>query len=191
MSARVKVVQDHVPEVLKSLKDLLASEVLVGIPDTTTERENESGSPITNAALGYIHENGAPEANIPARPWLVPGVQDAVKEFTPHLGAAAKAALDGDAGAADAELQAAGIVAASSAKRMIASNIPPPLKAATVRNRRYGRQTQSRRQAENDYLAMVKAGISPGDAQTAAGVRSLVNTGQLRNSVTSVVRKKD
>lgn len=47
-------------------------EVLIGIPMSTTERPDGE---ITNAELGYIHEYGAPEANIPARPFLIPGVE--------------------------------------------------------------------------------------------------------------------
>jgi hypothetical protein len=74
-------------------------------------------------------------------------------------------------------------------KAKTSSNIPPPLKPSTIRGRKYLRGTQSRRAGETKYSALVKGGMAPAAAQRAAGIVSLVNTGQLRNAVTYVVRK--
>ena len=143
-----------------------------------------------NAMIGYVMETGSPARNVPARPWLVPGTRESQRDWMPHLRGAAGAALDGNTQKSDAELTAAGIVAESGVKRKIGSNIPPPLKPSTIRSRKYARQTQSRRPEEERYLQQVRSGIDPGTAQAAAGIVSLVNTGQLRNAVTSVVRTK-
>jgi hypothetical protein len=184
------VTQDKVPEVLKALRELTASEVLVGIPSSTTERDSEGGGDITNAALGYIHEFGAPEANIPARPFLIPGVEKSLDRATQQLELAAKAALKGDTSKVEMRLEMAGIIAATGAKREISYGDFAPLKPSTVRNRRRGRQTKSMREAEKEYLRLVAGGMSDADAQSAAGIRPLIDTGALRNSITSVVRKR-
>lgn len=183
---RVEVKMDRVNGVIDALNKLVGKEVLVGIPEETTGRR---GAPLTNAAIGYIHEFGAPAAHIPPRPFLIPGVRKAAPDYMPHLKSAANAALDGKAPRAERELAAAGIVAEQGAKREIHSNIPPPLAPSTVRGRARQRQTKSRRPGEDRYLELVAAGVSPGDAQATAGIVSLLNTGQLAASITSVVRK--
>lgn len=187
---RVVVVKDRVPEMLRAVRDLTDAEVLVGIPESTTERDNEDGQDITNAALGYIHEFGAPAANIPPRPFLVPGVEKSLDRSTKQLELAAKAALKGEASTVQMRLEIAGQIAASSAKREIQSGDFVPLKPSTIRNRRRSRQTKSMRDAEKEYIRLVSEGMSEEDAQSAAGIRPLVNTGALRNSITSVVRKR-
>jgi len=50
------VLQDNMLELKRSLAELVKKRVVVGIPASTTERE--SGSPVTNAELGYIHTYG-------------------------------------------------------------------------------------------------------------------------------------
>ncbi|HEX4268880.1 MAG TPA: hypothetical protein VHY36_13410 [Steroidobacteraceae bacterium] len=182
--------QDKVPEVLKALRDLTGSQVLVGIPASTTERESEGGSDMTNSELGYIHEFGSPAANIPARPFLIPGVEKSLDRATHQLELAAKAAFKGDATAMDMRLEMAGQIAATGAKREISYGDFIPLKPSTIRNRRRGRRTKSMRAAEQQYLTLVAGGMSEEDAQSAAGIRPLIDTGALRNSITSVVRKR-
>lgn len=75
------------------------------------------------------------------------------------------------------------------ARRMINSNIPPPLKPRTIRDRRKSRGTKTRRPNEDLYLSLIAQGVEPGVAQDQAGIISLINTGQLRNSITYVVKK--
>lgn len=186
MKSRVEIKVDRVNQVISALDRLVGKEVLVGIPEENGRRRQD---PITNAAIGYIHEFGAPASHIPPRPFLIPGVRKAAPAYLPHLRGAANAALDGKAPRAERELAAAGIVAEQGAKREIHSNIPPPLAPSTVRGRARQRQTQSRRPGEDRYLELVASGISPGEAQSQAGIVSLINTGQLAAAITSVVRK--
>lgn len=154
-------VKDNVEAALKAIRKLTENQALVGIPADNNQRQ-QTGQPITNAALGYIHENGSPAQNIPARPFLVPGVTNAQPRTIDLLTQGAKAALDGDAGAMDRALNAAGLNAVSEVKRKITAGIPPPLKRP---RRRKGRPR--------------------GGQQT-----PLIDTGQLLNSITYVVRKR-
>lgn len=191
MADQVIITKDKVNSVIGSITQLVGKEVLVGIPESNANRQDDgsSGHP-TNAMIGYVMETGSPARNVPARPWLVPGTRESQRDWMPHLRGAASAALDGQPQRSDQELASAGVVAESGVKRKINSNIPPPLSPATIRGRKYARQTQSRRANEQQYLDQVASGVDPGTAQTAAGIVALVNTGQLRNAVTSVVRKK-
>jgi hypothetical protein len=185
------ITKDKVNGVVKALNDLTGKQVLVGIPEANAAREDtDHEGPISNAALGYIHEFGAPGANIPARPFLIPGVRKATAGFMPHLRAAADAALKADSAKADRELVAAGLVAEASAKNEIHTGNFAPLKPSTIAARARGRGTASRREAEDRYMELVKAGVSPAAAQSEAGVRALVDTGQLAASITSIVRRK-
>lgn len=191
MASRVTITKDKVNAVVGAITKLVGKQVVVGIPEANASRQDdETNSHPTNAMIGYVMETGSPARNVPARPWLVPGTRESQRDWMPHLRGAAGAALDGNTQKSDQELAAAGVVAESGVKRKIGSNIPPPLKPSTIRARKYARQTQSRRPNEEQYLQQVRSGIDPGTAQAAAGIVSLVNTGQLRNSVTSVVRTK-
>lgn len=155
------IVKDGMPALLKGMADLVKSEVLVGIPAQTTERQD--GEPINNATLGYIHENGAPAAGIPARPFLVPGVAAVEDKVAAQLGKAASASLAGDARAVNQRLHAAGMVAESSVKNTINAGVEPKLADSTIAAReRRGR----------------------------SGTVPLIDTGKLRNSITHVVRRK-
>lgn len=158
MKSGMRIVRDNFAGIMAQIGALAPGKVLVGIPAADTEREQ--GDPITNAALGYIHENGAPAANIPARPWLIPGVKNAQDKIAQRLGAAMRAALLQNAAERDRQLHAAGIVASSAAKAMINSNIAPALSDATLAARR---------------------------ARGVTRENTLVDTGQLRNSVVYIV----
>ncbi|KVP48398.1 hypothetical protein WJ95_20495 [Burkholderia ubonensis] len=153
---------DRLDEILKSISGLVQKEVLVGVPDGTAGRKDQ-GEPLSNAEIGYILENGSPANNLPARPHLVPGVQDARPKFEPQLQKGVEAALDGDLEKVDRSLNRAGLVAQNSVRAKINSNIQPKLADSTLAARRRRGVTR-----EN----------------------TLVDTTQYRNSITYVVRKK-
>lgn len=191
MASRVTITKDKVNSVIGAITQLVGKQVLVGIPEAETARQDDgSNSHPTNAGLGYIHEFGSPRANIPARPFLIPGVRKATSSVMPHLRGACAAALDGKPDTADKELVSAGLIAESSAKREITTGDFVPLKPETVAWRFLQRGTKTRRASEERYLDLIDQGVSPADAQSAAGIRPLINTGQLRAAITSVVRKK-
>jgi hypothetical protein len=187
--ARVTVIRDSVSKVMTSITGLVGKQVLIGIPESTTERDKADGAP-TNATLGYIHENGSPAANIPARPFLIPGVESVEDEAVDKLKQAAEAALRGDTAQSNQYLQAAGLIGEIGAKDAIQDGDFVPLKPETIANRWRDRRTKSMRQDEIHYGELVAGGMSPEGAQNATGIRPLINTGQLRNALTHVVRKK-
>lgn len=183
------VTRDNVAKVLAAIQRLAARKVLVGIP--ASEAERQDGEPINNAQLGYIHEYGAPASNIPARPFLVPGVAKQQKAITQRLQKAAKAAMDGNGTALEAELGEAGLIGQNGARERINNGPHEPLSPATVRGRSRSRGTRSMRDGEEHYLQLIDSGMAPEQAQQAAGIQPLINTGKLRNALTYVIRKKE
>lgn len=160
MKSGVFVTVDKVKRIARSLSTLPATQVLVGVPSEKAPREE--GQPITNAELGYIHEFGSPESNIPARPFLFPGIRNATPRFEGYLRQGARAALDGNESGIGRALSAAGQVAASAVQTKITTGPFVPLAAATLAARR---------------------------ARGRTGTKPLIDTGQLRRSITWVLRK--
>lgn len=156
----MKIVTDRFSQVMKGVKDIADQRVLVGIPaDKTDRRSSDDG--ITNAAIGYIAENGAPEANIPARPWLVPTVK---AEQTNIVTMLAKSGRDALAGKDTAKtLNALGLHVKQEAQKRVNEGIPPP-------------------PAESTLAARARKGIR--------SAKALVVTGQFRNAINYVIRKK-
>lgn len=161
----VKITVDNFAKIKKAIGDITRQQVLVGVPAEEAERHDEDGEkpPINNAALGYIHENGAPEVGIPPRPFLVPGIKSVRDKIAKRLQDGAKGALNGSAELVDKNLHAAGLVAATAAKSKITEGLSPKLKEATLAARRRRGRT---------------------------GEKPLYDTGALLNSITYVVRKK-
>lgn len=191
MNSRVIITKDKVNSVIGSITQLVGKQVLVGIPEAETARQDDASTAHpTNADLGYIHEFGSPRANIPARPFLIPGVRKVLAQALSHLKGAVYATLDAKPEVADRELVTAGVIAESSAKREITTGDFVPLSPYTVANRYRQRGTQTRRANEERYLELVRGGTPAASAQAQAGIRPLINTGQLRQAITSVVRKK-
>jgi hypothetical protein len=134
------------------------NEVLVGIP-----AENSGGhGGVSNVELLYIHSNGSPANNIPARPTLEPGVDDpkARPVLQTLLGDAMKAAITGNIAGAKMSQEKAGVLATNSVKAVFGSGRLAPLKLSTIRRRK-------------------KHSAAP-----------LVDTGALRNAITYVIRPK-
>ena len=190
------IVKDKLKEVVKSINSLVSQVVLVGIPEVDdARREDDEGgkvkiskgivsggseTQINNATLGYIHENGSPANNIPARPFLVPGVQSAQTKIESRLKKAANAALDGNFGNVDNELNGAGMVARDSVKTKINSGDFVPLAESTLK----ARARRGRKGAEEELANRLAGGNPSNDS-----AKPLIVTGQLRNSINYVIRK--
>jgi len=173
---------DRVSELMAQVTALTAKQVLVGVPSDKTPRK---GSPITNASLAYIHEFGSPARNIPARPFLFPGVRKARNEVVQVLADGAKRAIEGESNAAEDALERAGIIARNYVVREITDPQPPftPLQSKTIQARL--RRTQAGRR---QLRQLRKEGTKLTDWAEAGNVHPLVDSGQLRASVTYVVR---
>ncbi len=179
-------------DVRKDLELLTRTSVLVGFPDETADREPEEGEAdtgITNAALGYIHDNGAPEQNIPARPFMEPGIDLVRDPITDKLGQTMKAVLRGG-GQEKIEqgLSQVGIKAVLGIKNTITDGIPPPLSDATLRAR-------MRKKRKNGVGARKGAAIEldrrwDGQDASTEFAKPLVDSAQMLNAVTYVIRPK-
>ena len=147
-----------IAQLLQGWRYMRDSDVLVGIP----EESNGGHGGVTNAELLYIHSNGSPANNIPARPTVEPGIEDpkARPVLQTFLGDAAKAAITGNIAGAKMAQKKAGMLAANSVKAVFGSGRLAPLKMSTVRRRKKGSKAP------------------------------LVDTGALRNAITFVIREK-
>ncbi len=161
----LRVTKDKVANVLAGLKSLAKSEVLVGIPSSTAERQPDPSEPhpLNNAEIGYLMENGSPATNTPARPWLEPGVANEKPGIVKVLRKGADEVLSGHRDAAVKSLVAAGLLGERGAKRKITDGPFAPLAPSTIAKRKARGRTSE---------------------------KPLIDSGQMRNAVTSVIRPK-
>jgi len=151
---KLTLVKNNSAKLMAALKEVLKNDVLVGVPqDKARRREGE----VTNAELAYIHNNGSPARNIPARPFMEPGIKNAAQRINVLMQQTARAVLSGDKAKVRQGLESVGLAAQNSIRSKINEGIPPPLK--------HPRRGKSRS-------------------------KPLIDTGQLRNSITYVVRRK-
>ena len=155
----LKITKDNTSQVLSAIQEMAGKHVVIGIPSEKAERRD---SEFTNAQIGYVQEFGSPINNIPSRPFLNPGVEQASEKCADVLGKFAKNAFY-DKAAIDKGLNAAGLIAVASVKKRITTSEGfAPLSAKTLAERR-------------------QAGFK--------GTKPLIRTGQLLNSITYIVRK--
>lgn len=124
------------------------------------EEAGREQNDITNAELLYIHTNGSPANNIPPRPVVEPAIQDSKEEIGTLLKEAILKALEGDTGGAMAGMERAGTQGENAVKGWFT-------------NPKNG-------WAENAESTKKKKGSS----------KPLIDTGQLRKSITHAVKKK-
>lgn len=181
MMSGVRLKADHSRKLEEALKVLTEQKVLVGIPADKAARQPEPGEEggITNAELGYIHENGSPAHNVPARPTLAPGVRKAKDKIVDQLRAAGKAALDGNKAGVMTALNKAGIIGANSVRAQFVDGDLAPLAESTLAKR-----TGTVRGEDGKILKKGKTRAESG------AINPLILTGQLRKAVTYVVRKE-
>jgi hypothetical protein len=151
--------KSNLPGLAKALEDLAKKRVLVGVPADKSFRDGE----INNAQLAYIHDKGSPAQNIPARPFLGPGIEEGLPAITTQLKKTAQAAFDGEVDGVEKGLHSTGLVAADAVKRKLVDGPFAPLKPATLAARKH-----------KGFF-----GTSP-----------LNVTGQLRGAVSYVIRRK-
>jgi hypothetical protein len=187
LASRVEIEIDEVDGVLKSLQTLVGASVSIGIPENS-ERSVAGGDEIHNAMIGYVMETGSPAHNIPARPFLVPGTEKALPKMIPLLDRAARFALESRPDAARAQFEMVGALGVASVRNEISSGAFAPLAPATIAGRARSRG-EDRSGDENRYLAMIASGVPAGVAQQIAGIQPLVNSGELRDSISYSVRK--
>lgn len=164
MKPTLQVTSDFTKDFNRIVRGFKNDEILVGVPEVTTERNGLKEGPINNATILAINEFGSPANNIPARPVLKIGIQNAQEDIAVQFKLAAQDALKIGLSALPKYYERAGIIAANSVKKAIndQSGIEPPSEAT----------------------------IAAREARGFKGTKALLVTGQLRNSITSVVRRK-
>lgn len=173
----VKSTGNGLADILEAIDQLVKAEVLVGIP----EGENHKESSMTNAQIGYLQESGSPSQNIPPRPFLVPGIEQVQEQISMFLTKAIDSALNGNKQKMFNFLSRAGMTAQSSVRLYFVSGEFAPLSLATIRARANRGRTGAKK-----YLKQIKSG--PPEAGL---VNPLIDTGELRKSVTYVVKNGD
>lgn len=183
---QIKTTKNNLDAMVKSLLILADVEVLVGFPEDTTIRDADPADTaprdITNASLAYIHDNGAPEQNIPARPFMMPGIESAKDAVTAKLSEIITAVSQGRSpDVVERGLTQVGLIAKLAIQNKINEGIPPPLAASTLRARarkgRKGAQAELNSRGQGNDPGMVDA-------------KPLVDTGQMRNAVNYVIRSR-
>ena len=164
--ATISMPVNRLPQVLAGLKAIGDRRVLVGVPGETAERQPVDGEKVTmnNPTLLFIHEHGSPARNIPARPTLGPGIEDARDKIGERMGKTALALISGREVDVEKQLHAVGLIAQSSVRARFGGPDLAPLAPST--------------------LAARRAKGRPGEAP-------LIETGQLRNAITYVIMKGD
>ncbi len=165
-----------VEKIKKDMAALMGMDVLVGIPQEKISRRGKDR--VNNAELLYIHTHGSPLRGISARPSIEPSIEapDNKEKLGEQLGVAAKLVLSGRPEQARQQLKKVGALGRDIAKGWFTDprNNWPPNSPATV--------------------ARKTARLSPKQIQEAheAGdplSRVLIDSGQMRNALTYVVRE--
>lgn len=162
MPVKLTKVFDHTAGAVAAISELSQTRVMIGVPAEKAGREQTEAQPINNATLMYIHEHGAPEANIPARPVLYPAAAEVQKTWVPMLKRAAEYAMKGDRTSMMNQFHAIGLLGQNAMRKRITDGPFIPLKPATLAARR---------------------------AKGRTGTKPLIDTGQLRRALTYVIRR--
>lgn len=147
--------------IFEAIQALGKTEVLVGIPHGEARSDADG---MTNAQIGYVQENGSPANNTPERPFLVPGVAAVQEQIADRFEKATLAALDGNKQGVMRHLNTAGMIAQNSVRAVVNAGDFTPLAPSTLAAR-------ERRKIKR--------------------IKPLVDSAQMRNSITYVVRDKE
>lgn len=151
---------------LSTIKRIAQKSVIVGVPGDIRHGGGEENHPMTVSELAYVHEFGTNtglggHVPIPPRPFLNPGMTDAQDMCAAYLSTGFAAAIDArNPAIAEAALEEAGLHAVNRVKYQFTSNSWIELSDATLSARRRRGRT---------------------------GENPLLDTGQLRNSITYMV----
>lgn len=161
MKIKIEVTHDTVKQVLDGFKFIENSGVYVGIPESKSSREDNSTG-ITNAELLFIHTNGSPINNVPARPVIEPALESDQERLSSMLSKMMLYALSGDFDMAVKQLKLTGMRGQNVARKWFVNpdNHWPPNTIAVQNAKRK------------------KGSTNP---------KPLIDTGELRKSITYVV----
>ena len=155
----IEVSNEGFKKMMNGLDFIEKSAVYVGIPEKETSREDED---ITNAELLFIHTNGSPINRVPARPVIEPALEDDQERLTSMMQRMILLALSGDLEGATDQLKRIGMRGQNVSRAWFTNqkNGWPPNSPAVQRAKRK------------------KGSTNP---------RPLIDTGELRKSITYVI----
>ena len=158
----IEVTYDGFKKMMNGLDYLKESAVYVGIPEKETSREDKK---ITNAELLFIHTNGSPINNVPARPVIESALKDDRERISKMMERVALNALENNFEEADKNLKLTGMRGQNVSRAWFTNsknNWPPNSPQVAERKRKKG----------------------------STNPRPLIDTGELRKSITYVVVSK-
>ena len=156
--------KDGLASLEASLRLLTKRQVLVGVPaDKDYRSPTSDDQPINNAELAFIHDKGSPAQNIPARPFMEPGIEEGMVPIKDAMKKTANAALEGRPEDVDKGFIAVGLVA-----------------QAAIRNKL----------VEGPFQALAPSTLAARRRRGFVGTSPLNVTGQLRNAISAVIRNK-
>ena len=136
-------------------------------------------------------EFGDPARNIPARPSLIPGVTKIIPDAVAKLKKAGEKALEGKKSDIEAALKSVGVIGQRAVRAKITDGPFQPLAQATIEARaRRGRKGAKKFLKQQAKAEAGRALGWEGTEPDASLVKPLIDTGQFRQSINFVVRKK-
>lgn len=124
-----------IDKIKKDLLTLMKTDVLVGIPEDKSLREETTKA--NNAQLLYIHTNGSDLQGIPKRPVIEPAIKASEDKINKILGEAAKLSLEGNISQAKLKLKEAGLLGANASRAWFTDprNNWPPNSLTTIKRK--------------------------------------------------------
>ena len=180
------LVKSNLKQIKANIKKFAESDVYVGVPsDNNARKSNFKGEPdpeITNAQIAYNNDNGSPATNLPARPFMKPGIKRVRDRIARRMGKGIKDILKSGQDA-DVSLMSVGLMAQSSIRAVINAGIAPALSERTLKAR-----VASKKGAKGARMELEsRAEGNPAGMEYA---KPLVWSGQLRNSINFVIRRR-
>ncbi len=166
----MKVTKDFTKEFNAIVRGFKRDDVLVGIPETKTDRKEDKG--INNATLLAINNFGSTTNNIPAWPVMEIGIEAAQDDIAKAFASAAKNALTQGLSVLPIYYNRAGIIASNSIKKTINAQVELPF----VPN------------ASEEAPGISEFTLAARERRGFKGTKRLIVTGQLRNAITYVVK---
>ena len=179
---------------------LVRKRLLVGIPGDSAPRQpgpGQKGTPPSNALIGYVLETGAPEMNLPARPFLVPGVTAAKPAIIKGMRKATVAAFSGKPAQINNGIDEAGLAAVASVKATMLNGGFAALSDRTIeararrRNPDTGKLRQDGRSKDARAFLKLRAEGTPDAVLHDAGLaKPLLDTFSLYGSIQYVIKDR-
>lgn len=177
----VKAIEEEnaiLQKIKAAMDEIREHDALIGIPEegNNSHKAQEGDTPISNAELLFIHSNGSPINNIPARDVLDPSLLHNKAEIGDQMKNVLDKALEGNVDGAIRELKAAGMLGANKAK-------------AWFTDPANGWDGNEDITVEGGWMKNKKSG-KPFYVKGKKSSQPLIDTGELRKAITSTIRKK-